>query len=164
MKPRRQSLGELWRRYWFHLSTLALLAPAAAAPIVLRAPFEHDAGRVHAARAVGPWTVTLTEAEAAPPYRLHSGRRLKDYGIRVCDGCREQIRGAFLAVGEHAPPLDTPGFPLHGSQYHLEAHVEFPDSLSGRERLWLTVDGWTGEAFQTSWPLEAVGASSPRSR
>lgn len=147
----------MWRRWRFHLSALLVLAPTIAAPAVLRAPLTMEAARVHASRAVGPWMVTLTEAEAAPPYQLHSGRRLKDYGIRLCDGCREQIRGAFIAVGEHAPPLDTPGFPLHGSRYHLEAHVEFPATLNGRERLWLTLDGWNGEAFQISWPVDAVG-------
>lgn len=154
-----EAIREQWLRWKFHLSALVLLVPILGAPTFLYEHSEiHDA-RVLPERRIGPWTVTLAEHSPGPPHTMHSGRKVQDFSAVFCDGCTEQIRGAFLHAGERPSP-EAPGWPLHGNPHHLEAHVEFPPSPGPGDSLWLTVDGWDGSVHQISWPL--VDGALPR--
>ncbi|MDC7986053.1 hypothetical protein PQJ75_20175 [Rhodoplanes sp. TEM] len=150
----------LWRRSRYHLNGLVLLAPLALTPVYLAdQPVPGLGARVLPERAVGPFTVTLAEVSTAPPRTDHDGGRVKDYAARFCDGGRGRIRTAVLHVG--AVPPEQPGEDiLHGNPARLHAHVPFPETVTGDQGLWLTVETWDGQVFAISWPLAEAARSA----
>lgn len=147
-------LRRIWHHWKFRLSGLLLLAPVAVIVSDLMDPHDDFDARVLSSGTVGPWTVTLAEAWQGPPATNLPGTIvMKDLAARFCDGCARDIRAAYLTVDHERPSIDQAGSPLHGNPHHLEAHVFFPTTFRGDERLWLTVDAWDGSVFQTSWAL-----------
>lgn len=145
-----------WRRNKYHLNFVFLLLPVMFAGSFLSdwKPGPHDGAVRLPARSVGDW-----RAHAYVDHFEPGG--LLDVHARFDDGSYEEIRAAFVAVDD-APPERSRLFDiaysaiLHGGKNHLEAHVPVPRTLSGRESLWLTVEGWDGRFYRTSWPLPAI--------
>ena len=64
----------------------------------------------------------------------------------------------FMYVDFKKPrTLRAPGFVIHGVTGNLAAHVVVPRTLPEEPKLWLTIEDWSGEFYQTSWPLMPDG-------
>ncbi len=64
----------------------------------------------------------------------------------------------FMYVDFKKPrTLRAPGFVIHGVTGNLAAHVVVPRTLLEEPKLWLTIEDWSGEFYQTSWPLMPDG-------
>ncbi len=102
---------------------------------------------------IGPFTAAISPADDAPPYS-HHGSYVKDFSVRFCTGCVDNIRVAYLHVGKQPAALadDLEGI-LHGGAVSQNAHAPYPLSLQPDDRLWLTVQEWNGAIHHTSWPL-----------
>ncbi|MBA1147231.1 hypothetical protein H0Z60_09170 [Ectothiorhodospiraceae bacterium WFHF3C12] len=99
------------------------------------------------------FTATPTPADSEPPY-AHEGQLFKDFSVVFCEGCLERIRTAYLIVSDDPPPLPEDGLGvIHGHGPTKHVHVPYPPEREQDERLWLTVQSWTGEIYRTSWSM-----------
>ncbi|MDO9596162.1 MAG: hypothetical protein Q7J47_00435 [Azoarcus sp.] len=142
-----------WRRAKYWLNALVLIAPVwffyASLTPEFPPPWE--------TQTVGPFSVTPTPHNSAPPYD-HHGVRVKDFGFRFCDGCVERIRLAHANVGPQAlPALEGGDGVVHGHGAQQEAHVPYPAQAGEGDRLWLTVQEWNGAIHRRAWPLPPAG-------
>lgn len=104
-------------------------------------------------RGIGPFTAAPMPADADPPY-LHEDGYMKDFAVRLCSGCGERIRLAYLSVGERpAETRDGVDGILHGFGSLQHAHAPFPKQPGMRDKLWLTVQEWNGQLHHAAWPL-----------
>ncbi|CBL46106.1 Hypothetical protein HDN1F_25230 [gamma proteobacterium HdN1] len=110
-----------------------------------------------AQQALGPFTATPTPMDELPPYPQGNGFR-KDYSVVFCDDCTQHIRVAHLAIQPNAPtlPENEDGI-LHGSRYLQHVHATAPAQVVSEDRLWLTIQDWKGQVWQTSWPVSSAG-------
>lgn len=145
-----------WNRWTYHLNGLLLLLPVLFIGDFLSG---WEAGPAENAVRLPeqPVGACLAQAYGEPPLRPAPGGTL-DFLVRFRDGCFEDVRAAFLAIGDKQPEPDRllgAGYSsaLHGGEFNLHAHVPVPQRLSGREALWLIVERWDGSLHQTSWPL-----------
>ncbi len=164
------SIKRVLNRTKFHLLGLVLIAPLVLAPAHLSGESDDDGIKI-GERQIGPWTAELSQNASGGP-RPFYGLFAKDYTIEFCKGCGSKIRGAYLSVGKD-PTLPAEGAIVHGHGDHQHAHVPFPRTLKGGEKLWLVAESWDGTVHRTAWEMhEAVPdvrlassqepASSPR--
>jgi len=90
------------------------------------------------------------------PY-LHHGSYTKDFILTFSEGDIGHIRQAYLNIGKEALPLatlqiDDKGI-LHGSKYGQEVHAISVSHLTAEDKVWLTIERWTGQQTITSWDL-----------
>ncbi|MFA9462144.1 hypothetical protein [Thiohalorhabdus methylotrophus] len=137
-------------RWKYLINGLVLLAPVwflydRLTPAPLPAPWpEHRAG---------PVTAAPRPLDDGPPHR-HDGMFVKDFRVRLCEGCAARIRSAHLRAAPAPPtiPADAAGV-LHGHGAARHVHAPYPPQPGADDRLWLTVQTWDGEVHHASWPL-----------
>ncbi|MDR3515999.1 MAG: PepSY-associated TM helix domain-containing protein [Azospirillaceae bacterium] len=148
----------LVRRHRFHLSGLLLLVPLAVVVAVGTGQALAPAvSRTLAERSVGPWRVTLsvTAPSAAVPETT--------LAIRFAEGYPRLIRAAFIRIGRITVPRGR-GTLLRGPGDALLARLTLPEPPDPGDRIWLTVEDWSGMHHRINWPVATVigpGLSSP---
>ncbi|MBK1663803.1 hypothetical protein CKO38_04050 [Rhodospirillum rubrum] len=151
-------MRKLWHRSKFHLSALMLLLPAfyfaqqhgafsttAVGAMPATAP---------AAVALGPWRVAVSAMPGLPEPGADGALR-RFILVKIVEGDVDTIRGSFLRIGKPRN-IRTLGALAYGNPHFAMAQVPVPEGLTGKEELWLTIEGWDGTLHQTSWPLAAV--------
>lgn len=147
------------RRSWIYLSGLVLLASMWYGPgFVSGAHWANPGERALVAKAVGPFTAILVEPRTIPPRPDPYGRRLKDYTLVLSPAGAKAVKAAYLRVGKPRK-LRAAGTLLDGNPYRLHAHLPFPETYGPDDAIWLTVETWSGEVHQVSWPLGQAMAS-----
>lgn len=106
-------------------------------------------------------TQTLAEFEisampfdAKPPY-LHDGVFVKDFMVTFSKGNLDDIRQAYLNIGDQALPLQqmqqaAEGI-LHGSRYGKHVHALASKHILPTDKVWLTIERWDGRIEHVSW-------------
>lgn len=158
------SAPTLWQRKKFHLSALILLAPIYFLYHALNPTTDDMLQSMFKEKTLRALDTTQTDGEIAitahpvplshRPAYLHDGLYVKDFRVDFCDDCIQMIRQAYLSAGPSAAefPEDADGI-LHGNRFSQHVHAPFPNAPTADDRLWLSVETWTGELWQTSWPL-----------
>lgn len=102
---------------------------------------------------IGPFEVTPTPADNALPYQ-HDGEWVKDFSVQFCAGCVKKIRLAYMSVGEQPAPVPAgaEGI-LHGNHQMQHVHAPYPLERTEQDRLWISVQEWSGDLHHASWPL-----------
>lgn len=138
-----------WIRVAYWLSALLLILPAWYLYQSLNPVFPPEWQE----QQLGPISAAPMPMNETGPYQ-YDGKYYKDFAVRLCEGCAERMRTAYLSVGAHpaAVPADGEGV-LHGSSLFMEAHAPFPAELAAEDRLWLSVQEWDGQLHHASWPL-----------
>lgn len=103
---------------------------------------------------IGPWDYTLAEINTAAPEVEALQLGGKEFLIRFCDSCNEEIRIAYLKVREPRT-LRSSGVSFSGNR---ERYVELaiPPRATLEDGLWLTVVSKQGEVFQQRLEIEQV--------
>lgn len=147
-------MRDILARNKFHLSALILLVPLYFLPEALSGEAPRLVADLHHPLTIGPYDLTLVTADERP-YRGSGGETVKDYQVHLRPGAMDSIRGIFLRVGKPRS-LRAAGALAEGSPYRQFAHVLLPDTLTGDEELWLTIERWDGSIVQGAVPLAAV--------
>lgn len=143
-----------WARYKFWLSGALLVAPLWYLYQALNPQFP----AAWETQRLGELTVTPTPYDLRSPYR-HGEGWMKDFAVQFCDGCWERVRLAHFSLGSTPLPLnDELDGVLHGGSHLQHAHAPFvPDPAAAAatdERLWLTVEEWSGAVHHVAWTLD----------
>lgn len=148
-----------WQRWRFHLNGLLLILPFWYLYQSLNPAFP----AAWPQQAVGPFTATPVPSDTDEPYE-HDGALVKDFSVKLCAGCVEKIRQAYVSVGPQpaASPQGYEGI-LHGNNFGLHAHVPFPHQLQDDDLFWITLEEWNGERHHGAWSLDQVGIVEWRS-
>lgn len=103
---------------------------------------------------LGPFTVQPMPYNLEGPY-TYDGKRYKDFSLTFCEGCVEKIRYAYVSVAPEPIeiPADDTGA-IHGNNYGQEVHAPYPDQLQADDKLWVTVQDWSGNLYHASWDIE----------
>lgn len=143
----------LFARWKIGLSGLVLLASVWYGPgFISGAHWANPGERALAPVAIGPYTATLAEVRAIAPKLDPYGRRIKEYNLILSPEGAKAVRAAYLRVGKPRN-LKGAGTMLRGNPYRLHADVPFPETYGPEDEIWLTMETWTGELHQVSWPL-----------
>jgi hypothetical protein len=147
--------NSLWQRYKYKLNGLLLILPFYFLYQSLSPEFP-DAWET---QKIGSFEVTPMPYNLDPPY-LHDGSYTKDFFFTVNQGDIQEIRQAYVNIGKQALPLNilaggNEGI-LHGSQHGQEAHAISPKRLKAEDKVWLTIEDWTGKQSVTSWNIPTI--------
>ena len=139
-----------WRRWRFRLNAFLLLLPAW---YLYSAMYPHFPP-AWPERQVGPFTATPTPQDEGPPYR-YGDLYLKDFSVRLCDGCLGLIRAGYLNIGKEplAVSEQTDGV-LHGNLLLQEAHAVAPAHIGPGDNLWITLQEWNGRVHHSAWEIQ----------
>jgi hypothetical protein len=138
-----------WIRWAYWLSGLLLVLPAWYLYHSLNPVFPAEWPE----QQLGSFSAAPMPANTAGPYR-YDGKYYKDFTVRLCEGCAQRLRTAYLSVGPQPVPVPADGEGvLHGGDLFMEAHAPFPAVLAAEDRLWLTVQQWDGRLYHASWGL-----------
>lgn len=138
-------------RYWLYwLNSLILLLPVWYLYDAMTPVFPPEWPE----QTLGPITAAPTPVNDEPPY-WHHGELVKDFSIRLCEGCLSRVRLARLSVSKRPPEpdADVSGI-LHGHSDMQEVHVPYLQPPEQADLLWLTVQTWSGETYSTSWRID----------
>lgn len=115
-------------------------------------------GYQYAAKEIGPWTISLNatlgllEKDLDP---IQAGRPTS-INAYIKEGDHKAIK--FMYVKPRKPRTNrAPGAVIHGSIGFLHAHMPIPKKLKDNAELWLTIEDWDGNFYQTSWSLMPDG-------
>lgn len=94
---------------------------------------------------VGTFNITPMPFDNRPPYQ-HDGIYVKDYLLIFNQGDVEDIRQAYLNIGDTPLPLHVLvthelGI-LHGTQHGQHVHALASRTLTPQDKLWLTIEYW----------------------
>ncbi|MBH1965714.1 MAG: DUF3325 domain-containing protein [Comamonadaceae bacterium] len=108
---------------------------------------------------VGPWRFTLAEAHQSPPEVMEMDVPMKQYRLRFCDTCDNEIRQAYLKV--HKPrSTHATGMGFTGQRWERRVEIPLPSTTQAGSELWLTVVGKDGQVHQSAWRIEQVSPST----
>ena len=153
--PRGGRFHAIWRRWWFHLSLLAILVPLGflKSYIDVQTMFlqGQEAGLRSVPVTVGRWTLQLQEVETEDPYWDPREGLEKLFRMVPCQVCVPEIRAIFVS-------LKRPGSTEYGQEFEGNPYRSFGEMKLGRnpspdDKVWLTVEGWDGSLHQVSLPL-----------
>jgi hypothetical protein len=142
-------LTAYWHRWRFQLSGFLLLLSLWYIYSALNPKFPAALPE----QAIGPFTATPMPANDDAPY-AHDGIFVKDFYIRLCDGCMDKIRTGYVNIGPQ--PLnvsDSINGILHGSRHFQEAHAVAPQQVGPDDKLWIRLQEWNGAIHQAAWEL-----------
>lgn len=108
------------------------------------------------AKDVGQFNISVMPFDLEPPY-IHHGVYTKDFFLLFNQGKVDNIRQAYMNIGQEPLPLmdfeqGEDGI-LHGSQHGQEVHAIAPETITKSDKLWLTIQNWNGEVTITYWKI-----------
>ncbi|WP_448212752.1 hypothetical protein [Colwellia sp. MEBiC06753] len=114
------------------------------------------------AKTIGDFQVSPMPFDLNPPYS-HHGVYVKDFMVMFNQGDAKDLRQAYLNIGEK--PLAITKFQqfhegiLHGSRHGQHVHALASPKISQQDKVWLTIENWQGEIWQTSWEIPTAFVS-----
>ncbi|MCY7293860.1 hypothetical protein [Alteromonas sp. a30] len=146
----RNANKSVWKRYQYLLNGMLLALPVLFLYQSLTPSFPASLGT----KTVGEFEISAMPFDANPPY-LHDGVYVKDFMVTFTKGNVDEIRQAYLNIGEKARPLNqmqraSEGI-LHGSRYGKHVHALASESIHPSDKVWLTIEHWDGRIEQVNW-------------
>lgn len=108
---------------------------------------------------VGPWSFTFAEADRGPPELMEMDIPMKEYRLRWCERCNEQIRQVSLKVNRPRSERTT-GMAFMDMRWERRVEIPLPSTVTAASELWLTVVGLDGSVHQTSWRMDEVSPAT----
>jgi hypothetical protein len=98
-------------------------------------------------KTVGPWQVAFTHPREVAPGTTAS------VGVRfVCQGCQANYKQLAFAIESGGSPVGPPILVTKPATQFVTP-VPIPKALTTDPQIWLTIEGWDGIEYRTSWPL-----------
>ncbi|WP_051236220.1 DUF3325 domain-containing protein [Ottowia thiooxydans] len=108
---------------------------------------------------VGPWQFTFAEAHQSPPEVMEMDVPMKEYRLRFCATCDNEIRKAYLKV--HKPrSAQATGMGFSGQRWERRVEIPLPSTTRADSELWLTVVGKDGHIHQSAWRMDQVSPAT----
>ncbi|MBR9791526.1 MAG: hypothetical protein GYB58_07225 [Gammaproteobacteria bacterium] len=141
-----------WWRNRYMLNSLLLLLPAYFYYQSLNPTFPTGL----AEQQVGPFSIEPFPYDSDGPYQ-HDGLYVKDFLLMFHQGDLNQIKQAYLNIGEAPLPLAVAqknelGI-LHGTRYGQEVHALADKKINQGDKIWLTIERWQGDVLTSQWPV-----------
>jgi uncharacterized iron-regulated membrane protein len=115
-------------------------------------------GYQYTKQTIGQWTISLNatlgllEKDLDP---IQPGRTTT-LNAYIHSGNHEAIKFMYVKI-KKPRTFRAPGSVIHGSIGNQGAQLLIPKKLKEDEKLWLTIEDWDGNFYQTNWPLIADG-------
>jgi len=118
-------------------------------------------GYQYKAQDIGPWNISLNATlglleKDLDPIQAGRSTTLNAY---IHEGHADAIKFMYVKVGKPRTKR-APGAVLHGTVGNQHAHTPIPKTLKDDAELWLTIESWDGEFYQTSWSLMPDGINT----
>lgn len=107
----------------------------------------------------GPWTFTLAEARREPPEVMEMDVPMKEFRVRFCESCDNEIRQAYLKVNKPRS-ANASGMGFVGQRWERRVEIPLPSTTQAGSELWLTVVGKDGRVHHSAWPMEQVAPTT----
>ncbi|MFT4053337.1 MAG: DUF3325 domain-containing protein [Novosphingobium sp.] len=108
---------------------------------------------------VGPWTFTFAETERDGPELADMDVPMKNYRLRFCEACDDEILRVYLKVNRPRA-MRASGVAFDGARWERSVEIQLPSNLSAASELWLTAVGKNGAVHRISWPMKAVSPAT----
>lgn len=126
--------------------------------LTLAAQGVSNAGFEYTPKSLGPWQVKVNAfagflEKDLPPIR--DGRRT-NFSVDLPKESLPEIKFIYARVGKPRT-LRAPGTLIHGPMGAKHVHYQLPKKIRDNAELWITAITWSGEVYQTNWPLMPDG-------
>ncbi|MEM7206804.1 MAG: PepSY-associated TM helix domain-containing protein [Pseudomonadota bacterium] len=126
--------------------------------LTLQSEGASGSGYLYGKQRVGDWTVSMNvimgflEKDLDP---IQPGRSTT-LVAHIEGGDFDGIKFMYAKINK---PRTTraPGDVIHGVRGFMHAHMKVPETLKDGTELWITIEDWSGEFYQASWPLMPDG-------
>lgn len=143
------------------LAAVVLIMPLAIVAWRLAITPAAPLGREDALRGnVGPWEFVFAERDRKAPHIEALDVPLKEFVIRFCDSCDDQIGMAYLKLRKPRS-LRAAGNAFEGTR-DRSATISIPPAVKLEDGLWLTVVGKDGQMHHLRLDLERVSPATAR--
>lgn len=113
-----------------------------------------DTGFSYSEKALGPWKVSMNAYAGLLEKDLKPIRPGISTNLAVNIGKQALHEIKFLHVRVGKPrTIRAPGTLIHGPLGSKHAHFKLPQKIRDGARFWITAQTWSGEVYQTSWPM-----------
>lgn len=115
-------------------------------------------GYQYAEQSVGNWNISLNATLGLLEKDLDPIRAGRTTNINAFIKSGDPAAIKFMYVKVKKPRTTrAPGAVIHGSIGNQHAHMPVPKKLKEGDELWLTIEDWYGNFYQTSWSLMPDG-------
>nr|WP_312989851.1 DUF3325 domain-containing protein [Comamonas koreensis] len=108
---------------------------------------------------IGPWPFSLAEAHRDLPELVDMDVPMKEFRLRFCDACDNDIGSVYLKVNRPRS-LRATGMGFMGQRWERRVEIPLPSTLQADSELWLTVVGKDGAVHQTHWRMDQVAPAT----
>nr|WP_312989941.1 DUF3325 domain-containing protein [Comamonas koreensis] len=108
---------------------------------------------------VGPWRFTFAEAHREQPEIMDMDVPMKEFRLRFCEACDNDIRQAYLKVNKPRSARAV-GMAFMGQRWERRAEIPLPSTTWAGSELWLTVIGKDGKVHQTALPMDRASPAT----
>lgn len=115
-------------------------------------------GFEYTSKPLGPWEIKVNAIAGLlekdlPPIR-DGGKT--NFNVTISSEAVDSIKFIYARVGKPRT-LRAPGTLIHGPIGFKHVHYSLPKKIRDNAELWVTAITWSGEVYQTSWPLMPDG-------
>lgn len=108
---------------------------------------------------VGPWHFTFAEAHRDAPEIVEMDVPMKEFRLRFCEVCDQEIRHASLKVNRPRSARAI-GMAFMGQRWERRVEIPLPSTTRADSELWLTVVGKDGTVHQHAWRMDQVSPAT----
>lgn len=108
---------------------------------------------------VGPWRFTLAEAHREAPELMDMDVPWKEFRLRFCETCDNDIRQAYLKANRPRSARAV-GMAFMGQRWERRVEIPLPSTTEAGSELWLTVVGKDGTAHQTALRMDRASPAT----
>ncbi|WP_418646707.1 DUF3325 domain-containing protein [Thauera butanivorans] len=108
---------------------------------------------------VGPWQFAFAEAHRDEPEVMEMDVPMKEFRLRFCEACDDDIQRAYLKVNKPRSERAT-GMAFMGQRWERRVEIPLPSTTRADSELWLTVVGKDGSVHQAVMRMDRVSPAT----
>lgn len=108
---------------------------------------------------VGPWPFTFAEAHRDVPEVMEMDVPMKEFRLRFCEACDDDIQRVYLKVNKPRSERAT-GMAFMGQRWERRVEIPLPSTTRADSELWLTVVGKDGSVHQTMMRMDRASPAT----
>jgi hypothetical protein len=108
---------------------------------------------------VGPWQFTFAEAHRDVPEVMEMDVPMKEFRLRFCEACDDDIQRVYLKVNKPRSERAT-GMAFMGQRWERRVEIPLPSTTRADSELWLTVVGKDGSVHRTMMRMDRASPAT----